>query len=128
MIELLVAQEQGIASAQEDVADGRGAPDIIDLFVVLWMEIIATGIAHQARASAVSAVSRTSVRHQKEHPIRIAMHQAGHRRVAILTARIAHLPGSGVSLLDSRDNLPSDWAILICGMDQVEKVRGDGQS
>ena len=55
------------------------------------------------------------------------MHQAGHRRMGVLAARVAHLPGGGVGFLDARDHLAADRAVLVGGIDQVEEVGGDGQ-
>src|SRR6185436_300869 len=45
----------------------------------------------------------------------------------ILSARIPHLPGRGVSFFDARDDLPADRTVLIRRIDQIEKVRRDGK-
>src|SRR5437773_12489108 len=89
----------------------------------MGMEIVAAGIAHQARAGAVPAISGAVVGHQKQNAVWITMHQPGYRRVRVLPARIGHLPGSGVGFLDTGYVLAAYGAILVSGVDEVDKVR-----
>src|SRR5262249_5306365 len=60
--------------------------------------------------------------HQKQNAVRITVHQPGHRRVRVLAARISHFPRRSVSLFDARYHLPADRAILVRGVDEIEKV------
>ncbi len=55
------------------------------------------------------------------------MHQAGHGRMRILAARVAHFPGRRVRFLDARDDLPANRAILVRRINQVEEIGRDGQ-
>src|SRR5438045_9017627 len=54
-LEFLITEQQWVATAQEHIANGRRAPNIIDLPVELRMKIITGRVAHQARASAIPA-------------------------------------------------------------------------
>ena len=45
----------------------------------------------------------------------------------IFAARIAHFPRRGVRFLDARNDLPADRAIFIRRINQVEKIRRDGE-
>src|SRR5689334_1873392 len=101
--------------------------DIGNLLLEIGMKIVARRIADEPRPSAVSAVSGATIRHQEKNAVWIAMHQPWHRRMLILATRIAHFPWSRVRFLDPRNDLPPDRAILIRGIDQVEKVRRDRQ-
>ena len=101
--------------------------DVGDLLVVLGMKIIAARVAHQPGTRAVPAIARAPVRHQKQHAVRITVHQPGHRRMRILAARIAQLPRRRPRLLHPGNHLPPDRAMLIRRIDQVEKVRRDAQ-
>ena len=102
-------------------------PDVVELLVVLRMKVVARRIAHEARAGAVAAVAGATIRDEEEHAVRVAMHQAGHGRVRVLAARIAHLPGRGVRLFDAWNDLAADGAILVRRIDEVEKIRRDGE-
>ena len=73
--QLIVGKEQRIASAEEDVADGRGAPDVIELAIEFGMEIVAGSVADEPRAGAIAAIGGATVGDQKEHAIGIAMDQ-----------------------------------------------------
>src|SRR4051812_42628987 len=72
-LQLFVTQEQRVAAAQQDITDGWGPPDVIDLAIELGVKIVAGGVADQARASAVTTIAGTAIGHQKQHPIRVTM-------------------------------------------------------
>ena len=91
------------------------------------MEIVAAGVAHQPRPRAIPAIGRAPVRHQEQHPVRIPVHQPGHRRMRVLAARVAHLPRRHVRFLDPRDDLPANRAVLVGRVNEIEEVRRDGQ-
>ena len=74
-------------------------PDVLDLRVEFRMKIVAGGVADQPRARAIAAVTRATVRHQKQHAVGVTMHQARHGRMGVLTARVAHLPRRRVASL-----------------------------
>ena len=56
------------------------------------------------------------------------MNQAGNGRMAVFTTRIGHFPGRGGRFLDAGNHLAPNRAVLICGIDQIEKIGRDGQS
>ena len=127
MFQLLVAEQQRVAAAQQHVAHLRMAADVLDLPVELGMEIVAAGVAHQPRPRAIPAIRRAPVRHQEQHPVGITVHQARHRRMRVLAARVAHLPRRDVRFLDARDDLPANRAVLVGRVNEVEEVGRDGQ-
>ena len=55
------------------------------------------------------------------------MDQARHRHVRIFTARVRHVVRRGPGFLDARNDLPPNRAIGIIALDQVEKMRRDGE-
>src|SRR5690349_10157160 len=58
MLELFIAEQQGISAAQQYVTDFRRVTDIFDLLIKLRMKIVAARTAHQPRARAVPAIRR----------------------------------------------------------------------
>src|SRR5437016_122726 len=86
-LQFFIAQKQRVAAAQQNVAYGRVAPDVIDLTRELRMKIITRGVAHQPRTGAITAITRATIRDEKQHPVRITVDQPGHGRMAILPAR-----------------------------------------
>ena len=117
----------GIAAAQEHVAHAGVLADVFDLAVKLRMEIVAGGVADQARAGAITAIGRAAVGHQEQHAVRVAMHQSRHGRMGVFAARVAHFPRRGVGFLQARNDLPADGAILVGGVNEVEEIGRDGQ-
>src|SRR5215211_723377 len=57
MFELLIAEEQRIAPAQQHIADRWSPADIFELPIEVRMEIVARRIAHQPRSCAVTAIT-----------------------------------------------------------------------
>ena len=55
------------------------------------------------------------------------MDQARHRHVRIFAARIGHFMRRSPRFLDARDDLPADRAVGIIAIDEVEKIRRDGE-
>ena len=54
------------------------------------------------------------------------MHQPRHRGMLVLTARVCHFPGGGVSLLNLRHNLSADGAFGVFRINEIEVVWGNG--
>ncbi len=78
-VELLVAQQEGVAPAQQHVPDCGMAADIIHLAVELRMEVVAGGIADEARAGAIAAIGGTPIGDQKKDAVGVAVDQSRHR-------------------------------------------------
>ena len=127
VFELLVAEQQRVAAAEQHVAHFGVLADVLYLAIELRVKIVARRIAHESRPGAITAVRRAAVGDEEEHPVRIAMHQSGHRRMRIFAARIAHFPRRVVCFFDPRNDLPADGAVFIRRINQVEKERRDGQ-
>jgi hypothetical protein len=101
--------------------------EIAERFFEICVQFLLTHPADHATARAISAVTSTAIRHEKENPIRIAMHQTGHRHVRIFAARVSHVVLRCPRLFDPWNNLTSDWIVRIVSRDKVEKVRRDGE-
>ena len=56
------------------------------------------GVADDARAGAVAAVGGALGGDQHQHPVRVAVHQPGHGRVAVFGQRVFHHGGEGHQL------------------------------
>ena len=127
VLQLFVAEQQRVPAAEQHVAHFRVLADVLYLAIELRVKIVARRIAHESRPGAITAVCRAAVGDEEEHPVRIAMHQSGHRRMRIFAARIAHFPWRVVCFFDPRNDLPADGAVFIRRINQVEKARRDGQ-
>ena len=126
VFQFLVAKEQRITAAQQDISHGGRTANVLDLPIEFGMEVIAARVAYQAGARAVTTVRGAAIRHQKEHTIRIPMDQAGDRRVIVFATRIGHFPSCGMGLFNAWNDLASNWAVFIARINQVKKVRRDG--
>ena len=84
-------------------------------------------VTNNAGTGTISTIRCALRGDQHQHPVRVTMHQAGHGRMRILAARVAHLPGGGVGFLDARDDLLADGAVFIRRVNEVEEVGRDGQ-
>ena len=101
--------------------------DVSDLLVEFGMKIVAGRVAHQPRTRAVAAIARTTIRHEKQNAVGIPMHESRHGRMRIFAARVAHFPRRGVRFLDARHHLLADRAKLVRRVNEVEKIRRDGE-
>ena len=64
-LQFLVTQEERIPSTQQHVADGGGAPDVINLRFEVGMEVVACSVANEPGAGAVAAIAGAAVRDQE---------------------------------------------------------------
>ena len=99
-LQLVVAEKQRVAAGKKHVAHFGVLFEITESFLELGVQFLFAHAADDAAAGAIAAVARATIRHEKKHAIRIAMHQARHRHVRILAARIRHVVGRGPSLFD----------------------------
>ena len=127
ILQLFIAEQQRVAAAQQDVAHFGMLRDVGNLFVELRMEVVAGGVADEPGTGAIPAICRAPVGDEKQDAVGIAMDKAGHGRMGIFAARIAHFPDGGVGFLDARNDLAADGAVLIRRINQVEEIRRDGE-
>src|SRR4029453_3785841 len=123
LVKLIVAEDKCVAAAQKDIAHFGVLLEIAERFFEIRVQFLLT----HPTARGISAVTSTAIRHEKENPIRIAMHQTGHRHVRIFAARVSHVVLRCPRLFDPWNNLTSDWIVRIVSRDEVEKVRRDGE-
>ena len=124
-LEELRRERQAVAAADQHVADLRRAAQVVELrLVVLAVEVLGR-VADDPRPRAVAAVARALGRDEHQHPVRVAMHEAGHRGVAVLGERVLHHRGEGLLLAPERDHLAADRVVGVVGVDQADEVRRD---
>ncbi len=123
--ELVVAENQGVAAGEKHVAHFGVLFQITEGLLEIGVQLLLAHAAHDAAPRAIPAVTRATIRHEKQNAIRISMHQTRHRHVRILTAGIGHIVRRRPRLFDPRDDLAANRAIRIVALDQVEKMRRD---
>src|ERR1043166_3487734 len=127
LFDLVVAEQQRVAAAEQHVTYCRCAADIINLLIEVRVKIVSTRIADQSRAGTIPAIRRATVGHKEQYPIRITMHQTRHGRMRVFPARVTHLPRRRVRFLHARNYLPADGTILIRWIYKVEEIRRNPQ-
>ena len=123
------AQEQGIAAADEDVADFRMGGDVLRGRLDAFRGGAQVAVADQPAARAVPAVGGAAVRGHEQHPVRIAMHQARGLHVVIFAAGVFHVRRGDDEFLDGGDDLAADRAIGVVALHERDEMgrRRDGE-
>ena len=87
IIELVVADGERIAAREQHVADLAMLFEVIERELpIAHVELIfAARIADQPRARAIAAIGRAGSGGEEQHAVGIAMHQARHHRVVVLS-------------------------------------------
>ena len=127
-IELVVTEDEGVSARKEDVTNFRVLFEIAKRFLEVGVQFLFADATHHPAPGAIAAVTRAPIRHQKEDAIGIPMHQSRYRHMGIFATRVGHVVRRSPGFLDPRDDLAPDRAIRVIALDQVEKVRSDGQS
>ena len=125
LVQHLGRHGQRIAAAQQHVADLRRAGDVVDLRLVFLAAEVGRGVADDAAASAIAAIAGALRRHEHQHPVGIAVHQAWHRRMGILGQRILHHGRKRPQLAAQRQHLAPHRAVRVGRVDQSGKIRSD---
>src|SRR5437868_6431965 len=99
--------------------------EVMERGVKLRMELLIAYTADDAASGAISTVAGASIRHQKQYPVGIAMHQPGNRHMRIFAAGIDHVIGRRPRLFDPGDDLAPNWILGISSQDKVKKMRRD---
>src|SRR5213076_1251045 len=76
-LEFVVAEKQGVAAAQEDVTDLGVLFEITKCCFELGVQLLLARATDHAASCAITAVARAAIGNEKEHAVRIAMHQPG---------------------------------------------------
>ena len=115
-------QHQGIAAGQDHFPDFRVRADIVERVAI-------GGVRQRGRlarpdhfaAETEAAIHRADVNQLEQHPVGIAVHDAGNRRMRVIADRIGALARLAHQFLRARNELPRDRIVGIIGIDQ----RGD---
>ena len=126
-LEFVVAENQGVAAGEKDVAHLSMFFQIAKRFFEIGVELLLAYPAHKPASGAVPAIARAAVRHQKEYTIRIPVYQSRHRHVGVLATWVGHVIGRRPCFFDSRDYLAPNRAIRVVALDQVEKMWRNGE-
>ena len=125
LLEQLGREGQAIAAGDQDVADLRGPAQVLELRLVITAVEVLGGVAHDPRPRAVPAVRGALRRDEHQHPVRVAMDEPGHRRVAVLGERVLHHRRERLVLRADRDDLAADRVVGVVGVDERDEVRRD---
>ncbi len=124
-VQQLGGQHHRVAAAQQHVADLRRAFDIVDLGVELGPAEGLGGIADDAAAGAVAAVAGALGGDEHQHPVGVAVDEAGHGRVFVLGQAVFHHRLERNHLAVGGDDLLADGAMGVIGVDEAGEVGGD---
>src|SRR6266481_1035358 len=91
LVELIVAKDKCVAAAQKDIAHFGVLLEIAERFFEICVKFLLTDAADHATARAISAVTSAAIRHEKENPIRISLHQTRHPHLRIFATRVTLL-------------------------------------
>ncbi len=124
-VQLGIREQQRVATRQQYIANLGMLLDILQTGFKLGMEIIGLGVGNQAAARAITAIRCTTIGHQEQDAVGVAMDDTrdGHR--PLFANRILGLARGDVGLLDSRNHLSAHRAVRVLGVDQIEEVGRD---
>ena len=123
--EQLRGERQAVAAGDQHVTDLRRPAQVLELrLVVLAVEVLGR-VADDARPRAVPAVRGALGGDEHQHPVRVAVDEPGHRRVAVLGERVLHHRGEGLVLAAGRDDLAADRVVRVLRVDQADEVGRD---
>ena len=128
-VQLFVGEGERVAAREQDVPHFGMSVDVGDRLLPLRLEedAVVVGVFHHARPRAVAAVGRAGVRHQEQHPVRVAVHDPGHRAVPVLSEGILRLSGHAEILVGDRNHRPSERVLGVVRIQEAEVVRRDGK-
>ena len=102
-------QHQGIAAGQDDFPDFRMRADIVQRVLIgAFRKRGRLARSDHLAAKTEPAIHRADMHQLEQHPVGIAMHDAGYRRMRVVADRIGLLAGSNRQLFRARDVLPRD--------------------
>ena len=104
-------QHQRVAAGEQHIAHLRCVPQVFELHLELGAREGRRGVAHDARAGAVAAVGGALGGDQHQDAVRVAVHQPGHRGVAVFGQGILHHGGEGHHLGVGGHDLLADGII-----------------
>src|SRR5205823_13392376 len=125
-VQLIVAEDEGVAAAQKDIAHFGVLLEIAERFFEIRVQFLLTDAADHPTARAISAVTGAAIRYEKENPTRISMDQTRHRHMRVFAARVSHVVLRCPRFFDPRNDLTPAWIVRIVTRDEFEKVRRDG--
>ena len=128
VLQVLIGDHQTVTAGQQDVTDLGMSGHIIDALVDLGHRHLAVILTGKTAAGAVTAVHGALVGDQQQHPVRIAMGQAGGGGVGVLVQGIGILIVGILQLLSPGDGHLADGIKGIVQVDQGQVVGGHGHA
>ena len=123
--EQLRRERQPVAARDEDVPNLRRPAQVLELRLVVAPVEVLGRVADDARPRAVATVRGALGRDEHQDTVRVAVHEPGHRGVAVLGERVLHHRGEGLLLPTGRDDLPTDGVSRVFGVDEADEVGRD---
>ena len=129
IVEPLVGQGQRIAARDQHVANFGMGGDVVERLLPLRAAegIFAAWLTDHAGTRAIAAIGRAEAGGEKQHPVRIAVHETWHSRVAVLAERIVGLAGR-LEIFGADGNMGSSQRLeRVVAAHQARIVRRDAE-
>ncbi len=127
VVELLVGERERVAAGDQHVADCRRRADVVEHRFEAGIRGRQLAVADHARSRAVAAISRAEVEREEQHAIRIAMHETGHRAVAVFAQRIVRLARCAQKFAGHRNDGAAQRVVRVGRVEQAHVIRRDSQ-
>ena len=124
-LEELGRQGQSVATGDEHVAHLGRSAQVLELRLMLLAVEVLRRVTDDARARAVAAIRGALRGHQHQDPVRIAVDESGHGRVAVLGERVLHHRREGLLFAAGRDDLAADRVGRVLRVDEADEVGRD---
>ncbi len=125
VIEFAVGEQEGVAAAEEDVADFGVFADVLESRLEFGVEVVILGVGDEAAAGTVATVGGATVGNEKEDAVGVAVNDAVHRFGFFFANGVKAFFGGSLGLFGARDDLAADGVCGIGGIDEVEEVGCD---
>ena len=125
VVEFVVGEQEGVAAAEEDVADFGVLADVLEARFKFGVEVVILGVGDEAAAGAVAAVGGATVGNEEEDAVGVAVNDTVHRFGFFFADGVEAFLGGGLGFSGAGDDLTTDGVGGIGGIDEVEEVGGD---
>jgi hypothetical protein len=127
LVEFPIRQKQRVTTGQQDIPDFPVTLEVLEHSFPMWFIVSCRSFRPKSFSKAVSAVHRASAGCQHDHPVRVAVNQAGDSRVLPFGEWI-HGAGIGrIQLRQAWKNLQPQRVLRILPSDQRQKIGCDGK-
>lgn len=125
VVEFVIGKEEGVAAAQEDVADFGVFADVLESGFEFGVEVVILGVGDEATAGAVTAIGGAAVGDEKEDTVGVAVDDAVDGFGCFLANGVEAFFGGGMGFTRAGDDLATNGVVGVVGIDEVEEVGGN---